>query len=217
MAYKKTYKKRGTFRRKRVNPGVKALRIVKSLQKAVEVKSNRVEFDAITSYNGTIVPFHHGIQVGSNRLQRIGDYIKPFRLSGRMSISMGPDTETRPATASVRIIFFRFIRDNNVQPAVFEYLQQADSPFNYYLASKNPENKHQWITLYDKIHRVSPGTYSTKDIFINLRLRGETQYVQNDEDEVEMGGIYMLALSDVDPTTSPPVVSMVSQLFFTDS
>lgn len=203
--------------RKAANPGVQALRMVKTLRNQVkpEVKSQFFEFDNIVPSTGGITNFHSTIPIGPQDHQHIGDFIKPFRLVGRIALSQSVLDEAA-YSQSIRLIFFRFKQDNGVLPSVGDYLKDTVEPEQRYLALKNPENAHHWNTIYDKTFTLSKGNNATRNIIVNLPLHGLLQYQHNSDEIVEQNGIFLLMISDINGAALPPRIRANFTMFYTD-
>jgi len=151
MAYKRSYKrkakrtsrygKRRPLRTTTVSPRVK-LYVKKALARNIENKAKDVEY---TSKNfssiiddTSIVNLLPNIQQGTTESTRIGNKIKPKRLSLRMSITLAPISGliTNPSPTYVDIYIFKTKYQNNWDGAISaadmnEFLQNDSSSQQY--------------------------------------------------------------------------------------
>lgn len=178
----------------------------------VEYKVNRAAIGSVISNTGIITNLTV-INQGGTYQQRIGDSIKPMRLSGRLGITMSPSaTDT-----TVRLILFRAKQENENPPAVlggqYGYLDNVSGGLTY-LAPKSWPNRFHFKTIYDKLITLNHEGKSSYTKDWDFKLYGHVNYAPGQTD-IEDGGLYLLMVSN--ENSNMPTIQFTYSLTFTDN
>jgi len=214
MAYKKrVYRRKYVKRASSASAGVKALKLVKQIKRVSkpEIKFRDHKNSSIATYSTATVPMHVGIGQGPTVNQRLGDSIKPLRLSGYLELNAN-DTAS---TSQLRVIFFRGKKENGFVPAwndVFDSSSSDSIAYQY-----NWWNRSQYTILSDKMYSFSQANVIQRFVKISLRLSGTVKYERESNNVSEDGGIFMIVLGGSNASEEYPDYEYSFRLTYTDT
>lgn len=204
---------------KSASAGVQALRIVKSIQKAIEYKHTDypIPADAIGNV-GISYPLVDLLLKGDNATQRTGNTIKLARAHINCTVRLATSS-TETFTRSFRIILCRGIRENGSVPVV-SYTSSAtrgvldDTSTDLILARKALNNMRDTKFLYDKTYTLSPGTVTSREFKWNFPLHWITTFKEDASGSTEDGGLYLMFAQDI--IGQDIIVNLNSRVTFSD-
>lgn len=161
-----------------------------------------------------------GISQGTGDFgSRIGDQITLMRLISRMTFAFPPGI----TATKLRIIFFQYKQNPDAITVVPTsvcnlYMESAyDGTVNIVNAPHDFDNRHSFVTLYDKTMSINQETAAATHVVhktINLDLHKSKLSFSNATTAVVANAIYCIVVSD---TTTVANMSYVQRIFYTDN
>lgn len=220
MAFKRRYARRRVAKRRQA-PGVKALKIVRSLKKIAtpETKYNEALHTGGISRIGQMQNLMDFINTGVTFNDRVGSKINPKTLTMNISLRLFGDVAR---SDSIRLILFRARQDDGEAYHPFGNLgttrsiltllpdatQQHMAPYHWF-------NRKQFSVLHDRKYTLNPTDREYMVFTISKKLTGLTVY-EPGSNEIKSGGLYLMAISST-PTSAPIDLSYNYRLTFTDA
>jgi len=227
--YKKkvtTYKKKGryvkktTYKKKGLSDGTKALRIAKSLLKAVEYKHTDYPLVADdVSVTGVTYPLVENLSKGLNAFERIGDNIKLARAHIDFTVYFPTGGSPPPDTRTFRVLLCRGIRENSVPPTMTTGVSPSKgvldtSTVGAVIARKSLDNIRDTKILLDKVYTLTPGQATKKEFRWNFKCGWTTKYATGTSNKVEDGGLYLMLAADFN--SGDMLVTMNNRITYSD-
>lgn len=217
MAYRKTYRKRRTFKKKGwgkkvlgyAGTAVKALAIAKKVADMVntEYKAQQVTISDTPNTTGSVTTLSLMSQ-GIAEHERVGDSVKLQRYSGRMSF-----TQHASATSTiVRMIIFQGKQERGNPYNIGEIIYNGSS--TSVISPKNYDQRFNTKIMFDKTYTLSKQGTTVKMLDLNLPLNWHLEYEDNTT-SIFNGGLYMVLISN--EATNTPTVKGELRLTYTDS
>jgi len=188
-----------------------ALRGVNRIKKSVELKKFDFFKGASNITSGGFVDQICDIARESTSTTRIGDvvYAKGLTLKGSLQQDFGASYPVQ----RVRCVIFRGRQENEQTVNVATIF--AVSGINQ---SKTFDKRFKTKVLYDKIHTMTDGTSTGRQINVHVPINMPIRYDSSDASgaTIEDGGIYVLWIAE-DGLSDPPQVNYFTRLTYTDS
>jgi len=216
---KKAYRKKAT---PAYSAGVKALAMVKKMQKAVEYKHTDYRFVADdVSASGFTYPLLENLPKGVNSNNRTGDKIKLARAHIWFSVGLPTGGSPGPDTRTFRVMVVRGIRENGLIPTMGTTASATrgildDSAVSLVLARKDLDNMRDTKILLDKVYTLTPGQMTKREFRWNFKLGWTATYqeVGTAPEKTEDGGLFVLLAADYN--NGDILVSMNSRITYSD-
>jgi len=221
--------KRKTYRRKNkrvfkkkytgVAAGVKALKIVRSMQKAIEYKHNDYPIIADdVAATGMCYPLIEAIAKGDNKNNRTADLIKLARAHIYCSVHL-PVGSAETLSRSFRVMLVRGIRENGSIPVMAYPADLARGVLDsttvpLIIARKALDNMRNTKTLFDKVYTITPGQKTKFEFRWNFKLGWNARFQTGTSNLLEDGGLYLLVCADYN--SGDMLIDMNHRITFSD-
>lgn len=213
--FKKTYRKRRTFRRKTggwMGTAQKAFRIAKRVASLVNAEAKDYYSTAGFSnadYNGTITSLNGGITTGTADGQRTGDSIKLKTCTIRGMVKLNGAT----TIDVVRMIVY-WDKQNDIATA--GDLLNTVGVVNAVFSPKDDDKYYDSKILVDKIFNLSTALAPQKLFKEVIKIDQHTKY-NNSTNVIENGALKILFIGQQLPAGSPSVFLFNNKLTFMDN
>ncbi len=183
------------------NAGVKALRIVKAIQRGTEKKTIQVVVADSTPTTTAVVQHLSACATGDDLSSRDGRRIKAFSIQLMGTLTMH-ETAT---TTSTRVIVFIDHANQGTVPALALWWDDDASFFNGEMRGQSPDANSRFIVLYDKVILQSDSGTKLNRIKFYKRIFHQITYTGTAATDEGLGTIFIMTASS-EVTNTPTLV-----------